>query len=88
MNRKPSISRKDDYWTDERRLLALEAVWELEALGKLLPKIVPLKGEDNEAPLQVQGISARLCTPASALMTAIDDEPVPPSEIRATLGLV
>ena len=74
-------------WTDDRKRVCLEASWELEALGKLLPAVLPSSVDMLSETMQVRCIAARLRTLASALMTALDDDMVPTSDVAKMLGL-
>jgi len=84
----PTAKTFESYpWTDERKRVCLEASWELEALGKLLPAVLPSSVDVLSETMQVRCIAARLRTLASALMTALDDDMVPTAELAKTLGL-
>lgn len=86
--RTPEAQTFESYpWTDERKRVCLEASWELEALGKLLPAVLPNSVDVLSETMQVRCIAARLRTLASALMTALDDDMVPTAELAKTLGL-
>ena len=74
-------------WTDERKLVCLEASWELDALGNLLPAVMPRSVDFLSETMQVRSISARLRTLAGALMKGLGDDMVPTAELAKTLGL-
>lgn len=72
---------------EARRLVCLEAAWEIDALARLLPSIVPRIDDTMEEFLQVRGIAARLRSISSVLMGACGDEHETTVNLRNALGL-
>ena len=64
-----------------RHAICLQAVWELDALCRALPDLVPMK--DHTSPyFVVRGICARLLSLSGSLLTALDDETVSDAELH------
>jgi len=70
-----------------RRLVCLEAAWEIDALARLLPSIVPRIDDTLEEFLQVRGIAARLRSISTVLMSACSDDQEATENLRKKLGL-
>lgn len=54
--------------------LLLEAVWELDALGRMLPNLVPLR--EDQSHYAVKGIAGRMVRLTNALMDGLQGEQV------------
>lgn len=57
-----------------RARICLQATWEIEALARALPDLVPHTEETIEARLVVRGIAARIMQLNEAVMGGINDE--------------
>ena len=57
----------------ERKIICLEAAWELEALARLLSTIVPNIEGAHDAHHAVRGISGRIKSLSGVLMSGLDD---------------
>lgn len=69
-----------------RRLVCLDAAWEIDALARLLPTLVKCEGGGPAEFLQVRGISARLQFLSSLLLEACCDQSKTTEELSARLG--
>jgi hypothetical protein len=56
--------------SEDVRMLLLEAVWELDKLGRILPGLVPL--DEDQTHFAVKGIGGRMTQLTSALMEGLD----------------
>lgn len=59
---------------EERETILLEAAWEIDALARILPDLVPNVEGIHGAHHAVRGISGRLLRLASALMSGLSDD--------------
>lgn len=57
-----------------RALICLQATWEIDALARALPDLVPHTEETIEARLVVRGIAARIMQLNEAVMGGINDD--------------
>jgi hypothetical protein len=71
-----------------RKRIAMEAVWELDALATVLPTVVPHIEEDQGPHYAVRGIAARLKVLSQVLMSALDDDATHPDELARKLMLI
>jgi hypothetical protein len=58
--------------SQETKMLLLDAVWELDKLGRLMPGLVPL--DSGQAHYAVKGLAGRMIRLTGALMRALDEE--------------
>ena len=70
-----------------RRLVCLDATWEIDALARLLPTLVKFNGKSPEEFLQVRGIGARLQSLSTLLAKACCDQSETTAALREELGL-
>lgn len=83
----PIDQEKDVYLPPARAALCLEAAWELDALARLLPKLVT--PNDEQEHLTVRGVAGRLLRLSSVLMSVLnDDEDVNEDEMAGIVRLV
>lgn len=68
-----------------RQMACLEAVWELDALARVLPDLVPRDGDGVY--LSVRGIAGRLTVLANALMAGLDDGVVSDADLERRILL-
>ncbi len=71
-----SLTRhKDESVTisEARRLVLLEATWEIDALALLLPKTAPQEKMYESGHLAVRGIAGRMRALSSILMSGLED---------------
>lgn len=68
-----------------RKRIAMEAVWELDALASVLPTLVPHLEEDQAPHYAVRGIAGRLKVLADVLMSAVDDDVAQTDELARQL---
>lgn len=54
--------------TNERQMLCMEVAWEIDALARKLPDLVPLVADDGGAHFLVRAIAGRLLRLTSVLM--------------------
>lgn len=71
----------------DRVLVCLEVAWELDALARVLPGLVPNVGEAHGAYHAVRGIAGRFLRLSSVLMSGLGDEAVPTSELERVVHL-
>lgn len=57
-----------------RSYICLQATWEIDALARALPDLVPHTEETIEARLVVRGIAARIMQLNEAVMGGLEDE--------------
>ena len=69
-----------------RKLVCLEAVWEIDALARILPGLLPDDEEDNGR-LAVRGVAGRLLRLAFVVMNGIDDEMQPTEKLEKIISL-
>lgn len=69
----------------ERLNAGLEAAWELEALAKVLPGLVPCTADSGPAHFAVRGISDRIRRLSCAAMSALSDELHPLEDLQRTI---
>ncbi len=85
----PSLVRHPDQGciclSDARHRACLEAAWEIEALARLLPRVLGL-GADTDMALQMRGLGARLASLAGVVMSGLDDEVATDRSLVAALG--
>lgn len=72
----PSAS---DVFDPERKHVCLEAVWEIDALAKMLPGVVPPSVEGEY--LVVRAIAGRMLRLTSMLMSGLDEPDYPTEDI-------
>lgn len=70
---------------DVRQTLCLEAAWEIDALARLLPGLVPK--DDAGAHYAVRGVAGRLVRLADVLMSALGDENEATEDLAQIIGL-
>lgn len=71
----------------DRVLVCLEAAWELDALARVLPGLVPNVEEAHGAYHAVRGIAGRFLRLSSVLMSGLDDEGAPTSGLERVIHL-
>lgn len=71
-----------------RKRIAMEAVWELDALATVLPTVVPNLEEEQGPHYAVRGIAGRLKVLSHVLMSALDDDVSHPEELARKLMLL
>lgn len=85
----PSLVRHPDQGciclSDARHRACLEAAWEIEALARLLPRVLG-QGADTDMALQMRGLGARLAALAGVVMSGLDDEVATDRSLVAALG--
>jgi len=85
----PSLVRHPDQGciclSDARHRACLEAAWEIEALARLLPRVLG-QGADTDMALQMRGLGARLASLAGVVMSGLDDEVATDRSLVAALG--
>lgn len=85
----PSLVRHPDQGciclSDARHRACLEAAWEIEALARLLPRVLG-QGADTDMALQMRGLGARMAALAGVVMSGLDDEVATDRSLVATLG--
>lgn len=59
--------------TKGRHFLCIEAVWEIEALARVLPGLVPLDTADSPH-YAVRALAGRIASLSNALLSALDDD--------------
>lgn len=68
---------------EQRRTVMLQALWEIEALARALPGLVPMSHGNTPGPsLAVRGIASRMAELALAVMDGVDDDAVETSHIE------
>lgn len=74
----------------QRQLACLEAAWELAALARQLPIIVPLDDSTNQQHFVIRGVVARIDKLASIVISAIheDEEIAPTKNLRRDLFIL
>ena len=73
---------------DSLRLrMCLQAVWEIDALARALPTLVPGSDDDSSQHLVARGVAARMLRLSSCLMSGLDDEGVSTEEIAQIVTL-
>lgn len=70
----------------DRKLVCLEAAWEIDALARILPNLVPCEEEDKGR-MAVRGVAGRLLRLAFVLMNGIDDEQQPTEKLEKIISL-
>lgn len=68
----PSCSDSALILSQETKMLLLDAVWELDKLGRLMPGLVPL--DSGQAHYAVKGLAGRMIRLTGALMRALDED--------------
>lgn len=68
---------------NERHMMCLEAVWELDALAALLP--IAVKGSGNSEHLAVRGIASRIKSLSELLVRGLDDNLETNANLKRTL---
>lgn len=68
----PSLSESALILSQETKMLLLDAVWELDKLGRLMPGLVPL--DSGQAHYAVKGLAGRMIRLTGALMRALDED--------------
>ncbi len=85
----PSLVRHPDQGcvclSDARHRACLEAAWEIEALARLLPRVLG-QGADTDTALQMRGLGARMAALAGVVMSGLDDEAATDRSLVAALG--
>lgn len=85
----PSLVRHPDQGcvclSDARHRACLEAAWEIEALARLLPRVLG-QGADTDTALQMRGLGARMAALAGVVMSGLDDEVATDRSLVAALG--
>ena len=81
-----SFNPEQQMETSPRLAVCLDAVWELDALAKLLPGVVPKTIEGEY--LVVRGIAGRMLRLTSALMQGLSENAVSTDEIAQIVTLV
>ncbi len=71
----------------DRQLMCLEAVWELDALARVLPGLVPNIAEVDGAHYAVRGVAGRILRLSWVLMNALEDEAVATAKLRRVIEL-
>lgn len=71
--------------SDARHRACLEAAWEIEALARLLPRVLG-QVADTDMALQMRGLGARMAALAGVLMSGLDDEMAPDGVLGAAVG--
>ena len=72
---------------DARQTLCLEAAWEIDALARLLPELVPITGENDGAHFVVRGVAGRLLRLSHVLMGALGDAMETTDELAQVISL-
>jgi hypothetical protein len=73
---------------ERRRMICLEAAWEIDALARILPGLVPNVDEEAySARLVVRSMAGRLLRLSSALMGALCDPPDPAEDLERIVTL-
>ena len=70
-----------------RLRMCLQAVWEIDALARALPTLVPGSDDDSSQHLVVRGVAARILRLSSYLMSGLDDENVSTEDIARVVTL-
>lgn len=68
-----------------RKMVCLEAAWEIDALARALPGQVPNIAECAEAGLVVRGIAGRLLRLAFVLMSGLDEDDEPTGTLEKVI---
>lgn len=69
-----------------RKMACLEAAWEIDALARILPGLLPDDEEDNGR-LAVRGVAGRLLRLAFVVMNGIGDEMQPTEKLEKIISL-
>ena len=72
---------------DPRQMLCLEAAWEIEALSRVLPVLVPNDAENNGAHFVVRALAGRLLRLSHVLMGALGDNAETTDELARVITL-
>lgn len=72
---------------EDRQTLCLEVAWEIDALARLLPELVPNAGENDRAHFLVRGVAGRLVRLSHVLMGALGDVMETTDELAQVISL-
>ena len=74
--------------TEQRRMVCLEATWEIDAIARALPGLVQYDTVDDGHPhLLVRAMAGRLLRLSSVLMAALDDDAEETRELERVVRL-
>jgi hypothetical protein len=71
----------------ERLMVCLEAAWELDAIARVLPDMVPRDGNNPQPHLLVRALADRVQRLASVLMSGLDDPLAPTAQLEQVISL-
>lgn len=73
---------------DRRQMVCLEAAWEIDAVARILPGLVPIGDEDShQAHLVVRAMAGRLLRLTHVLMGALSDNVEETERLENVVGL-
>jgi len=72
--------------TQARMRACLEAAWEIDALARVLPDLVPMNDESSPH-FVVRGMAGRLLRLAHVVMSGVSDESVSTEKLEAIIHL-
>ena len=72
---------------EPRQMLCLEVAWEIDALARVLPELVPNIAENNGAHFVIRALSGRLLRLSNVLMGAAGDPAETTDELAQIITL-
>ena len=84
------ITKNEDHsvtLSSERSYLCLEATWEIDALARALPDLIPDTEENMATRLVVRGFAARIAQLSDAVMGGINDQLEPTAKLQRIVTL-
>lgn len=72
---------------EQRQQLCLDVAWEIDALARVLPELVPNTNENNGAHFVIRALSGRLLRLAHVLMGAAGDPGETTDELAQVITL-